>query len=167
MAKRKYKYHEPELIFKEIKESNLTVQTTQKEISPIFGYYINCLDFTSNPITNEFLKDFAIGLTNWAADNDEALTIHGFYLEKGLCPETYKKLVATYPIIGMAHEFAMMAIGDRRERGALTYKYDAKFVMYSMPMYDEEWKKLEEWKANLKHETFEKKEVSSIVIKKM
>lgn len=164
MPKRSYKHYEPEMIFKEKKESNIVLQTIQKELSPILGHYINCLDFNTYAITYDFLKQFAIELTNWACDNDNALVISSFYLKKGILPETYKEWIATYPILGMAHSFATAAIAGRREHGAITRKYDSKFTMFSMAMYDEEWKKLEEWKAKLKRETFEKKETHIMVI---
>jgi hypothetical protein len=44
----------------------------------------------------------------------------------------------------------MYTLGQRREEGAIKREYDGGFVKYCMPLVDEDFKHLEEWRSKLK-----------------
>jgi len=62
-----------------------------------------------------------------------------------------------------AREFAKMCIASNLFDGAVTKKYDASLATKVLPMYDDEWKQLNEWYAKLR-ETHDNKSGNITVV---
>jgi hypothetical protein len=91
----------------------------------------------------------ASDLINWSL-KDDSLVFRDFYDDRYIPEDTYYRWLKTYPTLKAAHTLAKGRIGSRREKGALSRKYDGSFISSSMPMYDQEWKDILAWKSSLK-----------------
>ncbi len=112
-------------------------------------YYLNMFTLKQTPVSNDYLLHFALEWVNWAITDDDALTLEGYYIIKGVGSRTVDRWCKRCPELMEAHDYAMMIIGDRREKGAITRKYDSGMIRTTMPMYKAKWKELEEWRAHL------------------
>jgi len=118
------------------------------------------------PVTNAFLERFSNELLVWARDNQNALKISQFYLDKGISDNTFYRWIKNYPIMKEAHAHAMRLIGNRRETGAITKGYDRHMVEMMMPHYDSDWKLMVEWRNKMKAENDEKALTKIVVLEK-
>jgi hypothetical protein len=85
----------------------------------------------------------------WCED-EEAFTMNQFYRMKGIQEKTFHRLMAKFPALQDAHDFALAALGDKREIGALKHKYDTGLVGRSMAVYSNAWRWLEEWRGEMR-----------------
>jgi len=108
-------------------------------ISPWLGEYQDCFTFKMKPITQSFIERFAADLVKWAYHDKEALIISQFYLGKGISPQTYYRWINQYPALKEAHETSLLAIGNRREIGALKRQFSEAMVTRRQHAYDTEW----------------------------
>ena len=127
--------------------------------------FLNLHTLKMQPVSDEWLEIFAKELVDWTINDENALTMNGFYVKKGVPSRTVARWRKRSKLFNEAHEFAKMIIGCRRETGALTKKLDAGIVLRTMAMYDEEWKKLEEWRADLKIKEAEKKQPANFIVR--
>lgn len=79
-------------------------------------------------------------LVNWAVTTKTALKINEFFQEENIWYKDFYRLKKKFEILDRAHDIAMRAIGDHRERGMMEKKYDASVGMYMQGLYDPEWK---------------------------
>lgn len=91
------------------------------------------------PMNEVGIERLANEITEWARDDDQALKLSQFYLKKGIGGVTWRSWCKRFPQLQEAHDVAKELIGDRREIGALTYKYHYGVVAYTMPFYDKQW----------------------------
>ncbi len=112
-------------------------------------YYLDMFTLRQTPVSNDYLLKFALEWVNWAITDDDALTLEGFYILKGVQQRTVDRWCDRCPELMEAHDYAMMVIGDRREKGAITRKYSEGMIKTTMCMYKIKWKELEEWRAHL------------------
>lgn len=71
--------------------------------------------------------------------------------------DTVERWCGQSPKFHAAIEMAHQALGDRIYEGGLNRKYDSSLVGRGLARYDREWKKLEEWRSNLKKQEQEEK----------
>jgi hypothetical protein len=98
----------------------------------------------------EILKKVAEELIRWAISEPDALKIAQFYVKRGIPRSTFYHWALINESFKKALEMAKEAIGNRREIGGLMRVYDSSIVHATMPMYDDEWKRLHEWRAQTK-----------------
>ena len=104
----------------------------------------------THPISEEGIARLASELVEWATKDEEAWKVSQFYIAKGVGFNTWREWVDKYPILKDAQDAAKVAIGNRREVGALKNKLSATIASYTMPFYDLEWKSESERLAALK-----------------
>jgi len=112
-------------------------------------YYLNMFTFKQTPISTDYLLHYALEWVNWALTDDDALTMEGFHIKKGVQSFTVSRWCQRSPELKQAHDHVMEIIGDRREKGAINRKYDSGMIRTTMPMYKAKWRELEEWRAQL------------------
>jgi hypothetical protein len=132
---------------KSIRQSNTSKKIVPKSVEQ--EYYLDMFTLRMSPVSNDYLLHFAKEWVDWAVQSDDALTLEGFYVLKRVHDYTVNRWMKRCPELQQAHDWAMMAIGDRREKGAITRKYDSGMIRTTMPMYKAKWKELEEWRAHL------------------
>lgn len=128
---------------------------SEQVISKWMEDYLDCFTFKMQPVTEAFIERIAADLVHWAKTNPEAIKLSQFYAEKYILDETFRSWCNKYPTLKAARSIAKTFLGNRRESGGLTRKYDPGMVTLSMPNYDTEWKDLAEWKADIASKTHE------------
>ena len=124
--------------------------------------YMSLLTMNQHPVTDAFLERFSRDLIIWAKKED-SLVLEDFLIEKGMALATFYRFSSKYEVLKEGHEFAVMCLAGRREKGGLTNKLNAAMVMKSMPLYSQRWKDLLEWTASVS----EKNNAPSTVIVQM
>jgi len=112
-------------------------------------YYTDLFSFAITPVSQSYLLKFALEWVSWASDNEDALTMTQYLNLKRLHQKTIDRWALRCPELTQAHEMVLQIIGDRRERGAITRKFDAAVVLKSMAMYNAKWREIEEWRATM------------------
>jgi len=110
--------------------------------------------FRQIPVSQDYLKHLACELAYWADTNEDALVFSEFFHDRKprIPKQSFYEWVKKNQFLADAHKYALEAIGNRREKGALKKKLDANTVIKSMPIYSEEWKELNEWYGKMKTE---------------
>jgi hypothetical protein len=88
-------------------------------------------------------------LYTWANENERAYTVKQFFTMKKMDPFCVYNWLEEDPQYKTMYKATIAALAARRERKALERELDAGLVRFSMPMYCDEWKKLEEWRSKL------------------
>lgn len=112
------------------------------------------ITFKRKPVSVEYLKELAREMLEWVnnfkdEDGDAPLKHSQFLGKKGIHKYTYYRWLEACPELKFAHDHTLMIIGDNRELGGIKRRLDPNMVTKSMPMYDESWKQLEEWRAKM------------------
>lgn len=102
------------------------------------------------PVDDAYLELFAQEMIEWAITDEDALKITQYYNLKRLHHSTVDGWMERFPRLKQAHDIVLQVIGVRREVGAMKGKYDSAIVRSTQAMYETSWKKIEEWRANLK-----------------
>jgi len=130
--------------------------TPKKVDNALYEEHLDINTFKRTPISCTSIKKLASELVQWARNDPDALIIKQFYVKHGLCGTTIKLWCEKYPEWAKAIKIAKMAIGTRRELGAMKREFSEGMVKNSLPFYgdswnvDEDYKKLEEWRAELR-----------------
>lgn len=97
------------------------------------------------------IEQLSEDLIAWAR-LESSLVLSDFPQERHIAVGDFYALCNKHEGLKMAKENAMYYIGSRREKGALTNKFNASLVMHTLPRYDKEYKELVEWRAKLAKE---------------
>lgn len=141
---------------KKTHEHNTSVEKDTKnhtsENKPVerFFDYLDTISFRQKPMSIEGIERLAVELVKWATHDEKAIKIAMFYTQRGIARGDYTNWMERVPALKIAHETAKEIIGNRRELGGLTKKFDAGMVAFSMPQYDEEWRQNIEWRSQMK-----------------
>jgi len=148
------------------KSSKTTKSSTKKKKSAtkVIDQYRDIFTFRMRPVSEAFLERLAKDMVDWAYNDDNALKITTFYISKGISATTMNRWYKRNEILKLAHDIALMIIGDRREIGAIKNKYNTSLVMSQMAKYDSSWWELEKKRAQLRADT-KKQEESNVVFK--
>lgn len=111
--------------------------------------YYNFNTWRSMPVSKSTLERLRDSAIKWAVENDDALKIKQFLVLSGINPATWTRWKDKFPEIREAHDIMLMAIGNRREVGLITKKFEPGSTLKSMPLYDEDWKIVGEWWSKL------------------
>lgn len=128
------------------------VITRDRDYSPWLEDYLDCFTFKYKPVTQAFIDRISKELVEWAQNDHEALKLSEFFNKKRIPRNTWDAW-SRYPEFKAARSIAVEALGNRREKGAITRKFDAGTVNFMMPMYDKDWREQTEWRAKLKAES--------------
>ncbi len=141
---------------KDVKKNNKPAYT--------FDHYKSLHTWHDTPVNDAWKDQLAHDLFVWARDNEEAYKMSQFYLAKGVNNRDFSRWCETHENLKMAKEAALTLIGNRREIGGLKKKLDTHIVISSMAKYDDDWKELAAWRAQLKSESENKSETKIIVM---
>lgn len=114
-----------------------------------FDEYLDMFSLEKRVVNDNFITKLAIELVDWAINDETALKLSQFFLKKGIHFSDIDRWKKKNENLEKAHRFALMAIGNRRELGALNRKLAEGTINSSMPMYDPDWKELAEWRSRL------------------
>lgn len=142
-----------------IKKSTIKEDVSKKRDSDVHRPYkwvedyLDLGTFRMTPVSEAYIERLSRELIIWADSNDpKSLRLNQFVKGKKIPHKTFDRWVEKYPMLGSAKEYAMMSIADKREVGAATREY-ADNVLRMMPIYDHEWKALEQWRSSLKDDS--------------
>lgn len=138
---------------KKTTKTNTAAKKTPKSDRPVVKtveeeYYKNMFSFTTK-ITDEYLNKLALEWVELAMKDTEMLCLEEFHIAKGIYWTTLSRWMKRCVELQQAHDHVMSILGCRREKGALTKKYDSSVVLKSMAMYNIKWKEIEEWRATM------------------
>jgi len=103
-----------------------------------------------NHINDGYLLKFALDWVDWVLDpKNDCLTLEEFYSWKRIHSTTVARWMERCEELKEAHAFVKEYLYIKRDKGAIQRKYDAGYIKYTMPNYNEDFKKLEEWRAKL------------------
>lgn len=115
-----------------------------------FTEYYNMSTMTKQVASDKWAEKMARKMIDWAEQTDDALTLEEFYRSIGMLSQDFCELAHKYPMLEKALQYTRMIIGDRREKGMITRKYDAGSIAYMMPHYKDSWKEIVAWRSSLK-----------------
>lgn len=114
--------------------------------------YLDLQSMRIKPVSELFIERLALEVMEWSK-LEESIIFRDFIDNKNIPEDAYYRWVRTYPNLKAAHTLAKGRIGSRREKGAITRKFDGSTIIGSMSMYDQEWKDLAVWKSSLKDQS--------------
>lgn len=133
----------------EAKTPQSSVSKDPKAKIELLEEYYNFNSWRATPVSQATLERLRDNAIKWAVNDNDALKIKQFLVLNGIAPGTWTRWKDKYPEIREAHDIMLMAIGNRREVGLVTRKFEPASTMKSMVLYDEEWKQVGEWWSNL------------------
>jgi hypothetical protein len=106
------------------------------------------------PVPETFLERLGQGLLAYCMDksNTDNITIVGYLLSLGIPKQTYYQWLPRSEVLQKYHNASLDALADKRERCGLKGEYNAAMIIYSMPIYSQDWKAITEWRESLKKE---------------
>jgi len=110
----------------------------------------NCVTHKKDFMTNTKLERLCEKLIDWARLDNEAIKVKEFLGAEGIDEETWRKWTQRYDIAREAQAKAKMFLGNRREKGMMTRKYDITSTMRMQGFYDNDWREETIWLENLK-----------------
>ncbi len=129
--------------------------TTKREIdtttpSP-YATLKNMGSWRETPVSDQFLDKFCEDLIAWSYQ-ENAFCITQFLRYYGVREDLFYDWVHRHNKVKDAHWIAMTNLGDKREIGALTKKFDAGIVEKVMSVYSSIWATAEERRSKIKRE---------------
>lgn len=131
----------------------------------VFDSYYDLFIFKQKPIPYAFLERLSGDLMTWST-KDTSLRIEDFYMDCGIRSEDYYRFLDRCGELKEAHGVAIGRIATRRDKGALTKKFDASWAARTQAAFDETYRKARKFEAELTKETQENMQ-RLIVIEKM
>lgn len=113
--------------------------------------YYDIYSFQMKPVNMSVKERFAEDLRDWSL-KDDSLRIEDFVDERGFNLMTYYRWQETCEALKMAHEFAIRRLASRREKGAITKKYDSTSIFKSQHWYDAVYREAAKAAAALREE---------------
>lgn len=120
--------------------------------TPKFFEYLDIYSFRMKPANENFVRNLAVKLVEWAKTDDNAFKLSQFYLNEGITRRDFYNWIERFDFLKDAHDTALMFLGDRREVGAIKRKLDTQMISFAMPNYDPQWREMVTWRAKLKAE---------------
>lgn len=136
-----------------ITKPNTTRKKNPKVDKPVIKtveeeYYKDMFSFTRK-ISDEYLEKLALEWVDVSLKDNDMLCLEEFHIAKGIQAKTMSRWMQRCVQLQEAHDHVLSILGARREKGALTRKYDSSMVLKSMAMYNVKWKEIEEWRSAL------------------
>lgn len=132
----------------------------------IYDDYLNLFTWKKMPVDDRFKDMLAQKLIKWAKEDENALKLSQFFLDNGISDDVVERWEKKHEGLRLAKKVAKQLIGNRREVGAMNRQFDSSMVKFTMPLYDPDWKGVEEWKSKLRVENEVQNESRIVVIEK-
>lgn len=146
---------------KSIDNTNVS-EESKPVIQVLLAEYYNIHLMQVSPVTQGFLEREAKGLMDWSRQED-SLRIHDYTDMRGYPPIEYYRWVDAFPVLKIAHEYAMRRIASRRELGALTRKYSEKAVSWTLGHYDKIYKEEIQYFLRLKEDLNKQQDIKVVI----
>jgi hypothetical protein len=127
-------------------DSNKSDSKTKIEV---LEEYYNYDSQRLTPITQGTLERLMGNGVKWARTIEDAIKLSQFMDLNGIPKYTWQRWQDKYEIVANGTKHILMILGNKRELGLLTRKFDPGSTTFTMPHYDEDWKHLFEWRAKL------------------
>ena len=131
------------------KTPNAIVEQKKKPKVVYYDEWTNFNTYERSVLTNLSIERLAKELVAWLRKNPDAIKVSQFLEEKGIHQQSWTRWCNNYPVLGEANEHAKMIIGNRRELGAMTRKYDPGFTAVTMYHYCNDWVNASRLKASI------------------
>jgi cytochrome c551/c552 len=134
---------------KETRSHSTIAKTKTVTKGPLVLEEYFCLkEMQPRPVTMSYLEKVADMLVEFA-DLDDSLSMVAFYRLTKIPKSCMQRWVGLCPKLDAAFKYAMATIGDRRECGAVTRKYDTGAVWRTLYQFSDEYKQAMEFAAKL------------------
>ena len=130
-----------------IKKSKQKTKVKQKP-GAYYEIYKDYFTGRKKPVPKRFIDKLGEDLVEWALKNNNALILTQFFLRKGIGSCTLYDWIKRFPDFKRSCEHAKQLIGNRREIGAITRKYEAGMIRTTMRLYSKDWKDLEDLRSD-------------------
>ena len=131
----------------------------------VFDTYYDLFCFKQKPIPYSFLERLSQDLLAWSM-KDTSLRIEDFYMDCGIRSEDYYRFLQRCEELKEAHEIAITRIATRRDKGALTKKFDSSWAARTQAAFDETYRKARKFEAELSKEVNDNQQ-KLVVIERM
>ncbi|MGD0331176.1 MAG: hypothetical protein ABSB40_12175 [Nitrososphaeria archaeon] len=128
-----------------------TTKAAKEKADKVYATFKNLCSWRENEMSGAFLEKMCQDLIAWA-DLPSSLKITQFMREYGIPEKTFYRTVHSNADFKEAYWYALTAIGDKREIGALKREYDAGTVDKTISHYCSVNAAAEERRAKLKRE---------------
>jgi hypothetical protein len=141
--------------------------TSQENVEKtvVVGEYYNIYTMEYHPITNNFFKNEAILLREWAQKED-SLRFTDFYDIRGYDRPTFYYWTQVNDEMKLAFEFARRRIASRREHGAITRKFSETAIFKTLGYYDHVYREEDDRVQAQKAKFAEQSESKVVVIER-
>lgn len=106
----------------------------------------------SKPVSDDWLENLGKKALKWAMEIEEPLTARFFFRQQGIDYMSVGNWRKRSTKFDTYCRMMLETLADKREVGAVTKKYDAAHVRYTLPQFGQEWKDLAQFHASLKQE---------------
>jgi len=146
------------------KNTNSGYENIEKDY-PEYMDFFDVFTMRLRPINEAWLEKLAKELVEWAKD-ENSFKFTQFLSDRGLPHTSFYSWIKRSEALAEAHKYTIMTLGARREWGGLSKQLDSSMIKASMPIYDRDWKKLEEWRSDLKQKENDSEKPKIVVIEK-
>lgn len=122
---------------------------TEKSKVVLLEEYYNYDSMRLLPATIGTLERLIENGIKWARENDDALKLAQWLDKNGVSNTTWRRWEERHPFFKEGTQQIVRIIGIRRELGLLRFKLQPQAVLAMMAHYDEDWKRIFEWRASL------------------
>ena len=126
---------------------NTTITKGPKVV--LLDEWLNFNTYEKSILTTTSIERLARELVEWARSNPDAIKISQFLEERGIHIRSWSKWCNNYPVLSDARDHAKMILGNRREHGVMTRKYEPSSTNFMMINYDAEWAETMKLKTSL------------------
>ncbi len=113
-------------------------------------YYRDMFTFKTNPVSLDYLKQFALDWVIWVEANPRAMSRVSFFNAKRVLASTVDRWIDRCVELQEAEEFVLQLLNERRELAPSENLLTEGWVRYTHSLFDARFKKLEEWKNDLR-----------------
>lgn len=112
--------------------------------------YYNYDSMALIPITNATMMRLIHNGMKWAREVDDAIKLSQFQDKNGVSKYTWQRWREKYKWFDEGTLQILTILGNKRELGLLTRKYEPGSTIFMMPHYDDDWGNMCTWRASLK-----------------
>ncbi len=131
---------------------NTTREEETKTVHPWEDYHC-VLSMKMKPVNEAWLDKFSLDWIEHARTNQGYINIWSYpVITVGLSITTVQTWMKKHENVLKAHKYVKNICGVRRDTGASSRELDSTWISKTMPLYCDDFKDLETWRANLKSE---------------
>lgn len=153
---------------KKTPQHNIPVKKRTKKDKPVLAPWMEEVEQLGTlklfPVNEAYLETLAIEMLDWITKNTDVLIFEEYLVAKSILANQWNRWCNRVPRLQQYYDQALMILSTRREKGAITKKYDSGLIERSMPMYSQRWKELQVWRSKLNAEEDAKKSKVEVIV---